>query len=160
MSRRSSQRSGAQRDYPRTARLNELFREIVAEALGEIEDDRLDQVTVTTVKVEPDLRHAIVYFDSLFGEDVDSEVLDAFAEHRWRLQGSIGRQARTKRVPELSFMPDPAVRAGERIDNLLRASDVTPEPLDDDAPVNGDAPVIGDSPVIGDADGWTDSAEG
>lgn len=121
MSRRSSH--GSQRDYPRTARLNQLFREIIAEELAELDDERLEQVTVTTVTVEPDLRHAVVLYDSLRGEDGDPEVLEAFAENRWRLQGAIGRQARTKRVPELSFAPDPAVRAGERIDEILRSGD-------------------------------------
>lgn len=127
MSRRSSTHGGSQRDYPRTARLNQLFREIVAEALGEIDDERLEQVTVTTVAVEPDLRHAVVYYDSLSGESGDDDVMEALAENRWRLQGEIGRQARTKRVPELSFAPDPAVRAGERIDDLLRTVD---QPVD------------------------------
>lgn len=122
MSRRSSHHGGSQRDYPRTARLNQLFREIVAEALGDIDDTRLEQVTVTTVSVEPDLRHAVVLYDSLSGESGDPEVLEALAEYRWRLQGAIGRQARTRRVPELSFAPDPAVRAGARIDELLRAT--------------------------------------
>ena len=43
---------------------------------------------------------------------------------------AIGRQARSKRVPQLTFSPDPSVRAGERIDSILREIDV---PSDDDA---------------------------
>ena len=48
-------------DYPRTARLNELVREIVAEELERIDDERLDLVTVVDVVVDADLRRAIVY---------------------------------------------------------------------------------------------------
>ena len=47
-------------------------------------------------------------------------VLEALGEARRRLQAAIGRQARMKRTPELSFRPDPAVRSGERIDSILR----------------------------------------
>ena len=63
--------------YPRTARLNELLREIVAEELERIGDDRLELVAVTSVVVEPDLRRAVVYFDTLAGADADDDVLEA-----------------------------------------------------------------------------------
>ena len=42
------------RRYPRTARVNELVREVVAEELERIDDERLELVTVTGVDVEPD----------------------------------------------------------------------------------------------------------
>lgn len=116
----SRRRAGGARDYPRTARLNELFREIVADALELVDDERLELVTVTAVEVEPDLRHAVVYYDSLQGEEGDAVVVEALGEVRVRLQAAIGRQARTKRVPELAFRPDPAVRVGERIERILR----------------------------------------
>ena len=53
------------------------------------------------------------------------------------LQRAIGREARIKHTPELSFSPDPAVRAGARIDELLT---VLPEPtatVDPDLYVEG-----------------------
>jgi len=121
MARRGSH--GTSRQYPRTARLNELLREILADELERSDDDRLQLVTVTAVEIEGDLRHAVVFFDSLEGEDGDDAVLEALAEVRWRLQGAIGRQARMKRTPELSFRPDPAVREGARIESLLAADD-------------------------------------
>ena len=70
------------RDYPRTARLNQLFHEILAEELERIDDDRLELVTVMSVDCESDLRHATVYYDTLGGEDDDEEVLEALGEHR------------------------------------------------------------------------------
>lgn len=119
MSRRSS-RQPTNRQYPRTARLNELIREIVAGELERMDDERLSMVTVTAVSVEPDMRHATVWFDSLEGEDADEVTVVALEESRVRMQAAIGRQARTKRVPQLRFVPDPAVRAGEHIDSILR----------------------------------------
>lgn len=117
MSRRGNH--GSARQYPRTARLNELLREIIADELERMDDDRLHLVTITSVDIEGDLRHAQVFFDSIQGEEGDDEVVEAFGEIRHRLQSAIGRQARMKRTPELSFAPDPAVRAGARIESLL-----------------------------------------
>jgi ribosome-binding factor A len=99
--------------------LNELLREILAEELERLDDDRLELLTITSVDIEGDLRHASVYYDSLDGEDGDEQVLEALGELRWRLQAAIGREARMKRTPELSFAPDPGVRAGARIEELL-----------------------------------------
>jgi ribosome-binding factor A len=115
-----TRRPSGPRHYPRTARLNELLREIVADELELVDDDRLYLVTVTGVEVEPDLRHAVVWYDSPGGEEGDEAVLAAFAEARVRLQAAVGRQARTKRVPELAFRPDPAVREAQRVEEILR----------------------------------------
>src|SRR6478735_5313169 len=99
--------------YPRTARLNESLREVIAEDLTRIDDDRLSLVTITAIDVDPEMNRAIVYFDSLAGEDGDDEILAAFADHRVRLQGSVGRQVRAKKTPILSFRPDETIRAAE-----------------------------------------------
>jgi ribosome-binding factor A len=108
------------RDYPRTARLNQLFHEILAEELEKVDDDRLELVTVMSVDCEGDLRHATVYYDTLGGEDDDEVVLEALAEHRHALQGAIGRQARVKRTPELLFKPDAVARDAARLEEVLR----------------------------------------
>jgi ribosome-binding factor A len=132
--RRTTGRSTA-RSYPRTARLNELLREIVADELERIDDDRLMLLTVVSVSVEADLRRAAVFYDNLEGPEGDDLALEALGEHRVRLQAAIGRQARTKRTPELSFQPDPSVRSCERIDSILR--DI--EPADEDIGDGGTA---------------------
>jgi ribosome-binding factor A len=134
---RAHARRGGARDYPRTARLNQLLREILGDALEEVDDERLEQVVVTAVDVDRDLRHATVFYDSLGGADTDADVLAAFGEARVRLQARIGREARIKRVPELGFRPDPAVRAGEQIDEVLRG--LAPTGTEPDAdPGDGD----------------------
>ncbi len=122
---------GGGRDYPRTARLNQLLREIIAEQLEVIDDDRLVTVAITAVETDRDLGRATVYFDSLEGADGDAEVLAAFEELRYKLQGAIGREARVRNTPRLSFEPDAGVRAGARIEELLS----TVEILEGDVPV-------------------------
>lgn len=140
--RRGPQRATA-REYPRTARLNELLREIIGEELERIDDDRLDVVTVISVDTESDLRRAVVYYDCLDGESGDEDALAALGDARIRLQRAIGRQARVKRTPELRFLPDPAVRSGARIEAVL--ADIGPiSEVEIDPEVYGEAAGDGD----------------
>lgn len=106
--------------YPRTARLNESLREVIADELTRLDDERLDLVTITSVDVDQEMNRATVYFDSLVGADGDAAILAVLAEHRVRIQGSIGRQVRAKKTPIITFRPDESIRAAERIDQLLR----------------------------------------
>jgi ribosome-binding factor A len=105
------------RRYSRLDRVNEALREVIADELERIEDERLELVTVTGVKVEPDLRHAVVWFDSL---RPTAEVQSALTQHRVRMQAAVGRGLRIKRTPELSFVPDPAIAIGTRVEEILR----------------------------------------
>ena len=133
MSKRSHRTPGTARDYPRTARLNHLVHEIVAEELERLDDDRLGFFTVVAVEVEPDMRRATVWYTSLSeGDDPDAPgagtaqvggghaVVAALADHRPRLQSAIARQAHLKRTPELIFRPDTVIRQAERLEQILR----------------------------------------
>jgi ribosome-binding factor A len=143
---RRGPRGGTARDYPRTARLNHLVHEIVAEEIERIDDDRLGLLTVVGVEVEPDIRHATVWYTTLgaatgpsAGDDEVDELAEALEENRKRVQAAIGRQARLKRTPELVFRPDPVSASAERVESLLR--DIDPaEGGSDDQPgaVGGD----------------------
>lgn len=113
--------------YPREARLSTSLREVIADELTRIDDERLSLVTVTTVDVDPEMNRAIVYFDSLMGEDGDPEILAALSDHRVRIQGSVGRQLRSKKTPILSFKPDDSIRAAERIERILHDKSTLPE---------------------------------
>src|SRR3954453_14210618 len=106
------------RRYPRTARLNELLHQIVAEEIERIDDERLDLVTVMSVVVEPDLRHATVYVDTPTGAERDEEMLAGLAEHRIALQKAIARQARVKRTPLLAFRVDEVERQAARVEQV------------------------------------------
>ena len=93
------------------------MRQVVAEELERIADadDRIGLLTVTAVRVEPDLRHATVLLASL-----SDEAAEALQAQRVHLQGAIARQMRIKRTPQLSFAVDPAIVSGNRIEDLLR----------------------------------------
>src|ERR1700722_16915060 len=103
--------------YPRMARVNQVLREVLADAL-EVEagsDPRLELITVTAVECDPDLRHATVLMASL--PDLAREAL---ADVRPRLQAAIAREVRIRRTPLLSFKADPAVAYGDRVESILR----------------------------------------
>lgn len=105
--------------YPRTARVGELLREIVAEELARLDDPRLEMVAVTQVSVDRELEKAVVYFDTLAGPEGDAEVVEALDDQRRALQSAVGRQARLRRTPHLVFRPDEVTRGAERIDGIL-----------------------------------------
>lgn len=125
--------------YPRTARLNESLREVIAEELIRIDDERLGLVAITAIDVDPEMNRAVVFYDSLVGEDGDDEIGAALAEHRVRIQSAVGRQVRAKKTPILSFKPDDAIRAAERIERVLRDKDTLPErPADPELAADAD----------------------
>ena len=100
---------------------------MVAEELARIDDERLELVTITAVDVDPEMNRAVVYFDSMFGEEGDEGVETALMEHRSRLQACINREMHARKTPILSFKPDEVIRAAERIEELLRKRPVTDE---------------------------------
>ena len=111
MSKHRRQASGPH-DYPRTARLNQLVHQIVAEELERIDDERLTLVTVVDVVCEADLRNATVYVTGLGGPEDDEAIVEALGDHRKHLQATINRQTRFKRTPELIFAADEVTRVG------------------------------------------------
>jgi ribosome-binding factor A len=115
--RRTGAAGASARGYSRSARVNEILREVLADSLERLSDtdERLALLTVTGVHCDPDLRHALVFFSSL-----DEEEATALGEARVRLQASVSHQVRLKRTPQLRFAPDPAVEAGNRIEDILR----------------------------------------
>lgn len=115
-------RQTGSRRYPRTARLNELVREIVAEEIERIDDERLGFFTVTAVEVDPGLEHATVLWTDMGA--TDEVVLAVLEEHRPRLQQAVNRQTHLRRTPVLTFRPDQVERTASRIEEILRDLDL------------------------------------
>lgn len=107
----------ARAPYPRTARVNELLREVLADALERLSDndERLGMITVTGIETVADLSRATVYLSTL-----DESSSAALEEHRSELQHAIGNQVRMKRTPQLGFAADPGVEHGQRVEEILR----------------------------------------
>lgn len=119
------------REYPRTARLNQLLQEIIAEEIERIEDDRLGFFTVVSVDVDADLHRAIVRYSAVLPDatpipEDDEDLVAALEDLRRPVQAAVGRQARIKRTPEVVFRADEVGRQADRVEEILR--DLTPSP--------------------------------
>ena len=104
----------------RMLKVNSVLREVLAEEIERMNDERLEMVSVTGVDTAPNLRHATVYVDVLAVE-AHQPALDALNRAAKRLQSAIARQVRLKYTPTLDFAMDPGVVGGERIDSILRS---------------------------------------
>lgn len=106
----------------RQLRVGEGLRHVLAELLlrGEIHDPLIAEahLTVSEVRMTPDLRHALVFVTEL-GGDLRAEVSRALARAAPRLRGEVGRRLHLKYAPELSFRADTSFREAARIEALL-----------------------------------------
>ena len=124
-SRRHDNRGAA--PYARSLRVNQVIRQVLAEELERLADadERLRMVTVTSVDSTADLRQATVFLSTL-----SDDAAAALDERRVQVQRAVARQTQLKRTPQLSFAQDPAVVAGDRVEDLLRQ--IRASEVDDD----------------------------
>lgn len=107
----------------RQARVQEEFREVLAEEIPRLKDPRMGFVTVTGVKVTPDLKKARVFY-SVFGDDKAKAGTRAALRHASRhLRTVVGHEVRLKFTPELIFEEDHAIEDASRIDELLKQAE-------------------------------------
>ena len=113
----------------RMRRVNEIVRQVLAEALPELKDPRIGLVTVTGVDTTPDLRHAIVYVSVLGSSRKRRATLLALEAAHGHLQSRLAREVTLKRTPTLTFEYDSSVERGVRMTRLI--DELAPD--DDDA---------------------------
>ncbi len=104
----------------RLKRVSELIRqELGAILIEEVRDPRIGFATVTRVEVSPDLAQAKVYV-SVLGEEADARTtLRGLDSARKRIRGRLGERVELRRVPELLFFVDEAMKRGLRVSELL-----------------------------------------
>ncbi len=107
----------------RVLRVGEQVRHVLAELLqrGEVHDDVLTRhvISVTEVRMSPDLRHATVFVKSLLGKD-EAAVLLALRQNSAFLQREVARRVRMKYAAKLKFLADESFDTAGHIDTLLR----------------------------------------
>ena len=106
----------------RVLKVGERVRHILSELLarGEVHDDVLTahSVSVTEVRMTPDLRNATAYVKPLLGEDEDT-VVKALRTNTAFFQREVAKRLGLKFAPKLSFKPDESFDEAERIERLL-----------------------------------------
>jgi ribosome-binding factor A len=126
----------------RLLRVGEQVRHILADVLmrGDVHDETLaaHMVSVTEVRMSPDLKHATVFVKSLLGAD-EAAVLKALRTNTAFLQGEVARRVNLKYAARLKFLADESFDEGDRIDALLRSPDIARD-LEADHAQNSDDP--------------------
>lgn len=105
----------------RMRRINEAVKEVVGQVIvGELEDPRIGFVTVTRVKVSPDIRIAKIYV-SVMGDEAEVErTLEGLSHSHGLIQGRIADQLKLRNTPSLKFVYDEHIDSLLRIDELVR----------------------------------------
>jgi len=118
----------------RLLRVGEQVRHILSELLarGEVHDETLSasNISVTEVRMSPDLRHATVFVKPLLGADEDA-VIKALRTNTAFLQREVASRISMKYAARLKFLPDQSFDEAKHIEELLSdpkvAQDLTPD---------------------------------
>ncbi len=118
----------------RLLRVGEQVRHILSEILarGDVHDDVLTThtVSVTEVRMSPDLKHATAFIKSLLGQDEEA-VIKALRTNTAYLQREVAKRVQLKFAAKLKFLADESFDEGSHIDALLRAPAVARDLTDD-----------------------------
>lgn len=108
----------------RLLRVGEQVRHALSEILmrGDVHDETLasHMVSVTEVRMSPDLRHATAFVKPLLGANEEA-VIKALRTNTAYLQSEVARRVNTKYAAKLKFLPDESFDEGTHIDKLLRS---------------------------------------
>ena len=111
----------------RLLKVGEQMRHVLSEILarGDVHDETLARhmVSVTEVRMSPDLRHATVFVKPLLGKEED-KVLKALRTNTAYLQREVASRVKMKYAAKLKFLADESFDEGSHIDTLLRAPKV------------------------------------
>ena len=106
----------------RLLKVGEQVRHVISDLLirQEVRDEVLSahNVSVTEVRMSPDLRHATVFAKALLGVD-EAEVLKALQTHTAFFQREVAGKLKLKYAPKVKFVPDESFDVALKIETLL-----------------------------------------
>ncbi|MFM5883936.1 MAG: 30S ribosome-binding factor RbfA [Novosphingobium sp.] len=107
----------------RLLKVGEQVRHVISELLSRqmVHDEVLTAhaVSVTEVRMSPDLRHATVFVKPLLGQD-EEVVLKALRTNTAFFQKEVAGKLRLKYAAKIKFLPDESFDVAEKIETLLR----------------------------------------
>ena len=123
----------------RQQRVSELIhRELSQLLMREARDPRLAEVTITEVRITPDLLLARVYFSVLGGAEAEKAARTGLESASGYLRSQLAARLSLRLVPELVFEADKSAEHGRRIDQLLDQIAAESHPDDETEPPTGD----------------------
>ncbi len=122
--------------FQRRQRLEGEIRSVLAEALlHSVKDPRLDGVVVSTVSLNRDGTHAVVYFSVIGDAERERQAADGFKAAAPFLRRQLGQRMHVRSLPSLDFARDNSFEYGDKMERLfdqLHADGVIPSDDDDD----------------------------
>jgi len=105
----------------RMERVNQQMRRELSEIIQqEIQDPRVEFVSVTHVEVSPDLHYARVSISALGDAKKGEDALTALNNARRYIRRLIGERVRIRYIPELDFVYDYSIQYGAKIEETLK----------------------------------------
>lgn len=123
---------------------DQIQAELASLLTREVHDPGIGFLTITSVKVSPDLQQARVYYTTIGDDKAKRESARALNRATPFLRRQVGQRLRLKRVPELTFFYDESIEKGDRVERILQElqaerarrpgsiGDDTHDPSDDD----------------------------
>ncbi len=112
----------AQQHSVRVLKVGERVRHILSELLArqDVHDETVSaaNISVTEVRMTPDLRNATAYVKPLLGRGED-EVVTALRQNTAFLQREVAKRLGLKFAPKLKFRKDESFAEADRIETLL-----------------------------------------
>lgn len=132
----------------RVLRVAERIREEASQIiLYELQDPRIELVTVTKVDLSADLKYATIYVSVLGEEAKRRTVLRGLESARGLIQKRIGRSIRLRETPAIRFEFDPSIEKSIAISRLIDQA-VADLPHDDPTEIEGPEPLGADEPEL------------
>ncbi len=111
------------REFSRSLRLgDQIQRELAGLLERDVRDPHIGMVTITSVRLSPDLAHASVYVTVLGDDNRARDSVRALRRAAGFLRSALSKRFRARTVPALHFVYDASVERGARIGALIDAA--------------------------------------
>ncbi len=101
----------------------EIHHEVDSMLAGELRDPRLEaSVTVTEVRIQPDMKHARIFVQIIGTPKEQSDALAALVKATGYIRHELTERIQMRRSPDLQFLMDTSEEQARRIEELLRMS--------------------------------------
>lgn len=115
-------------------RVGERIQTILSQLLRkDVSDPRLHNITITEVKLDPELMFADVYVNALGDESREKEVMTGLKSASGFLRREMGKRLEIRNTPELHFHWDVTLERGESMNRLLSNLNIPPAPKQDES---------------------------
>jgi ribosome-binding factor A len=113
----------------RAVRIAERIRKELSELLiKEINDPRLQGISITDVEVDRELAYATIYYSSIEGSERAEEIQAGLEHAQGFLRSELAQRIELRVFPRLRFRYDPTFERAENIERLFTSLETEPKP--------------------------------